>query len=59
MLFSAYNHKSAIKVMLLIIDNKGLIEDKKNVIKLVGKWICCYYCQREIKFVVLKQIFVK
>ena len=59
MLFSAYNHKSAIKVMLLIIDNKGLIEDKKNVIKLVGKWIYCYYCQREIEFVVLKQIFVK
>jgi len=59
MLFSAYNHKSAIKVMLLIIDNKGLIEYKKNVIKLVGKWIYCYYCLREIKFVVLKQIFVK
>ncbi len=45
--------------MLLIIDNKGLIEYKKNVIKLVGKWIYCYYCLREIEFVVLKQIFVK
>ena len=59
MLFSAYNQISAMKVVLLIIDNKGLIDNKKIALKLVGKWIYCYYCPREIKFVVLKQIFVK
>ncbi len=58
LLFFTYSPIIKIKINVLLIDYYDLIEYKKIVIMLVWKLIYCYYLPREIKFVVLQQIFV-